>query len=105
MDFHKTQVALHFNVARCAKKRLIQRSRATESVADRPRAGAPRVTSRRLVRHLRNRFFTASSTARVIMDNRGRPINRTTMANRLRSYGAGDPIEDCCLDVSIERID
>ena len=88
----QTQVALRFNVARCTINRLVQRYRATGSVADRPRAGAPRVTSRRQdvyirVRHLRNRFLTASSTARVIMGNRGRPIHRTTVANRLRSYG------------------
>ena len=54
-----------------------------------------------LVRQLRNRFLTASSTARVIMGNRGRPIRHTTKANRLHHtvYGARDPIEDCCLDV------
>ena len=97
----QTQVALRFNVARCTINRLVLRYRATGSVADRPRAGAPRVTSRRLdvyirVCHLRNRFLTASSTARVIMGNRGRPIHGTTVANRLRLYGIR-----CCSDVSI----
>ena len=101
----QTQVALRFNVARCTINRLVQRYRATGSVADRPRAGAPRVTSRRQdvyirVRHLRNRFLTASSTARVIMGNRY-IVRQWQIVYDHTVYGAGDPIKDCCSDVSI----
>lgn len=86
------QVARRFNVSRMTIVRLIQRVRDTGTFKDRPRSGRPRVTSVRQdnyirQRHLRNRFLTAVSTSRVVVGNRGRPISRHTVRNRLRERG------------------
>lgn len=85
-------VARRFNVARSTVVRLVQRVNVTGSLADRPRSGAPRVTSVRQdnfirQRHLRDRYLTAQSTADTVVGNRGRPISRNTVRNRLRDRG------------------
>ena len=85
-------VARHFNVSRRTVTRLVQRVNATGSLADRPRSGAPRVTSVRQdvyirQRHLRDRFVTAQSTSSLVLGNRGRTISRNTVRNRLREHG------------------
>ena len=85
----QTEVARRFNVADSTITRLVTRVNATETTAERPRPGQPRVTSVRQdhyirQRHLRNRFATAQSTANAIVGNRGRSIHRETVINRLR---------------------
>ena len=85
----QNQVARRFNVARSTIVRLVRRVEATGSVSDRPRPGAPRVTSVRQdtfirQRHLRNRFVTAQSTTSLIIGNRGRAISRNAVRRRLR---------------------
>lgn len=62
------ECARRFHVHQSTIFRLHQRFVATGSVADRPRPGQPRVTTRRQdnfirQRHLRDRFTTAVSTA------------------------------------------
>ena len=62
------QVANHFGVNVSTIERLVRRLRETGHLADRPRSGCPRVTSRRQDRtirlaHLRNRHLTATETA------------------------------------------
>ena len=62
------QVANHFGVNVSTIERLVRRLRETGHLADRPRSGRPRVTSRRQDRtirlaHLRNRHLTATETA------------------------------------------
>ena len=59
------QVANHFGVNVSTNERLVRRLRETGHLADRPRSGRPRVTSRRQDRtirlaHLRNRHLTAT---------------------------------------------
>ena len=61
-------VARRFNVSRSTITRLVHRVYVTGSLSDRPRPGAPRVTSVRQdnfirQRHLRDRYVTAESTA------------------------------------------
>ena len=61
-------------------------------LSDRPRPGAPRVTSVRQdnfirQRHLRDRYVTAECTALTINGNRERTISRNTVRNRLRDRG------------------
>ena len=85
-------VARRFNVARSTITRLVQRVNVTGSLSDRPRPGAPRVTSVRQdthirLRHLRDRYVTAESSASLVMGNRGRTISRSTVRNRLRERG------------------
>ena len=63
------EVAQFFNCHRTTISKLKSREQRTGSVKDMPRTGRPRVTSAaddRLIQttHLRNRFKTASSTAR-----------------------------------------
>lgn len=83
-------VAMHFGVHRNTIQALWRRYREVGTVADRRRSGRPRVTSRqqdnhiRLV-HLRNRFQSASLTARTIPGLR--PITPRTVRNRLREQG------------------
>ncbi len=80
-------VATRFHVHRNTISDLWRRHQQFAHVGDRPRAGRPRVTSRqqdnhiRLV-HLRNRFQTASLTARTIPGLL--PISPRTVRNRLR---------------------
>ena len=67
-DSLQQQVANHFGVNVSTIERLVRRLRETGHLADRPRSGRPRVTSRRQDRtirlaHLRNRHLTATETA------------------------------------------
>ena len=93
----QNDVARHFGVSRSTIARLVQRVNTTGSLPDRPRSGAPRVTSVRqdvFIRqhHLRDRFTTSQSTSSVVVGNRGRTVSRNTVRNRLREreISAGD---------------
>ena len=82
-------VALRFGVYRNTISSLWRRFQTTGNGSDRPRSGRPRVTSQRRdqyirVTHLRNRFQTASVTARTIPGLRR--IHPTTVRNRLREH-------------------
>lgn len=86
------ECARRFHVHQSTISRLHQRFVATGSVADRPRPGQPRVTTRRQdnfirQRHLRDRFTTAVSTASLIQGRRRRNIHARTVIRRLREYG------------------
>lgn len=85
-------VARRFNVSRRTITRLVHRVNTTGSLLDRPRSGAPRVTSVRQdnylrQRHLRDRFLTAQASSSTVIGNRGRTISPNTVRNRLRDYG------------------
>ncbi|MES9991864.1 MAG: helix-turn-helix domain-containing protein, partial [Candidatus Thiodiazotropha sp.] len=74
-------VARRFNVSRSKIVQLVRRVNATGSLSDRPRPGAPRVTSvlqDNFIRvcHLRDRYVTAQSTASTVIGYRGRTISR-----------------------------
>ena len=67
-DQTQWQVAMQFGVNVSTIERLVRRLRETGRLADRPRTGRPRVTTRRQDRairlaHLRNRYVTATETA------------------------------------------
>jgi len=80
-------VARDFGVHRSTIRRLQSKFRETNTVADRPRARRPRVTTLRHDRtirlmHLRNRLKTASRTASEI-PGRNRPVDsRETVLRR-----------------------
>ena len=81
------RVARTFNVNRCTISRLIERFNATGVTRDRPRTGQPRVTQARTYRyivntHLRDRFRSASETARNTIGRRG-VISYHTVQRRL----------------------
>lgn len=83
-----SEVAAFFNTSLRTIKLLRARLQQTGSVKDRPRSGRPRVTTvaedRRIrTLHLRNRFKTASHTARTFPVN----ISRHTVRRRLMSFG------------------
>ena len=85
-------VAGRYNVSESTISRLVQRVNVTGTAANRPRCGAPRVTSVRQdnfirQRHLRDRYTTAQATSNVVIGNRGQPIHRDTVINRLRERG------------------
>ena len=66
--------------------------RETGHLADRPRSGRPRVTSRRQDRtirlaHLRNRHLTATETALNTVGTHNRQISPKTVGSRLREIG------------------
>ena len=82
-----SEVAAFFNTSLRTIKLLRARWHQTGSVKDRPRLGRPRVTTvaedRRIrTLHLRNRFQTASHTARTFPVN----ISRHTVHRRLKSF-------------------
>ena len=85
-------VAVQFGVSRVTVRRFAGRYRTSGSVANRPRSGRPRVTTRAQDRHirtshLRNRFLTATTTAAA---TRGRNNNRSraqTVRRRLAEHG------------------
>lgn len=85
-------IAIEFGVHKSTISRLHHRYAATGSVDDRPRPGQPRVTTERQDRairlsHLRQRFRTATETARGTV-GRNRPrISPRTVRRRLRSVG------------------
>ena len=85
-------VARTFGVHVSTIQRLRARFQATNSTADRPRSGRPRVTNRRADRyivqtHRRNRLQTATATAGNIAGTHGRPMSRHTVSPRLRHVG------------------
>ena len=86
------QVSNHFGVNVSTIERLVRRLRETGHLADRPRSGRPRVTSRRQDRtirlaHLRNRHLTASETALNTVGTHNRQISPKTVGSRLREIG------------------
>ena len=86
----QVDVARRYNVARITIYRLWQRYLTTNTTADRPRSGRPRVTTPRHDRfirlcHLRNRFETPSHTASVIPGMRR--ISPRTVRRRLAEAG------------------
>lgn len=86
----QNQVARHFGVAQSTISRLWARLQQTGSTTDAPRQGRPRVTTPAQdryirLRHLRNRFHSASSTAQQLPG--GRRISEQTVRNRLRDAG------------------
>ena len=86
------QVANHFGVNVSTIERLVRRLRETGHLADRPRSGRPRVTSRRQDRtirlaHLRNRHLTATETALNTVGTHNRQISPKTFGSRLREIG------------------
>ena len=86
------QVANHFWVNVSTIERLVRRLRETGHLADRPRSGCPRVTSRRQDRtirlaHLRNRHLTATETALNTVGTHNRQISPKTVGSRLREIG------------------
>ena len=85
-------VANHFGVNVSTIERLVRRLRETGHLADRPRSGRPRVTSRRQDRtirlaHLRNRHLTATETALNTVGTHNRQISPKTVGSRLREIG------------------
>ena len=71
---------------------LVRRLRETGHLADRPRSGRPRVTSRcqdRTIRlaHLRNRHLTATETALNTVGMHNRQISPKTVGSRLCEIG------------------
>ena len=69
----------HISVNVSTIERLVRRLRETWRLADRPRSGRPRVTSRHqdryiVVSHMRNRRLTAVECALNIRGNHGRPL-------------------------------
>ena len=85
----QNDAARRFGVSRSTIARLVQRVNTTGSFSDRPRSGAPHVTSVRQdvfvrQRHLRDRFTTSQLTSSVVVGNRGRTVSRNTVKTRLR---------------------
>ena len=83
------QVANHFGVNVSTIERLVRRLRETGHLADRPRSGRPRVTSRRQDRtirlaHLRNRHLFATETALNTVGTHNRQISPKIVGSRLR---------------------
>ena len=86
------QVTNHFGVNVSTIERLVRRLRETGHLADRPRSGRPRVTSRRQDRtirlaHLRNRHLTATETALNTVSTHNRQYSPKTVGSRLREIG------------------
>ena len=70
----------------------VRRKRETGSVADRPRSGRPRVSSRRQNRtirlpRLRSHNQTATETALTAVGTHDRPFHYGTVRNQLREAG------------------
>ena len=87
----QNKVARHFGVNVSTIERLVRRLQETGRLADRPRSGRPRVTSRRqdrciVVSHMRNRRLTAVECAQNIRGNHGRPINSKTKKSIMKTW-------------------
>ncbi|MFC1381391.1 MAG: helix-turn-helix domain-containing protein [gamma proteobacterium symbiont of Clathrolucina costata] len=87
----QTAVAAAFGVHKSTISRLLQRYRTAGTVNDRQRSGRPRVTTLRQDRairlvHLRNRFKTATMTARETPGHNRPAISRDTVLRRLREF-------------------
>jgi len=79
-------VARRLNVARSTITRLTRRVRETGTIADRPRSGAPCVTTVSQdnyirQRHLHDRLLTVESTCSEVVGNHGVPVSRYTVRN------------------------
>ena len=107
------QVANHFGVNVSTIERLVRRLRETGHLADRPRSGRPRVTSRRQDRtirlaHLRNRHLTATETAlntvgthnRQISPNVGGSGDEFFLRTSLSSLSIAQMVDVVCTDVA-----
>ena len=86
------QVANHFGVNVSTIERLVRRLRETGHLADRPRSGRPRVTSRHQDRtnrlaHLRKRHLIATETALNTVGTHNRQSSPKTVGSRLREIG------------------
>lgn len=86
----QSAIARQLNVSQSTIARLWHRYQQHGSSRDRPRSGRPRVTTPAQdrfirLRHLRNRFTTASSTTSVVPGLR--TISDQTVRNRLREAG------------------
>ena len=81
------QVANHFGVNVSTIERLVRRLRETGHLADRPRSGRPRVTSRRQDRTIRLAHLTATETALNTVSMHNRQISPKTVGSRLREIG------------------
>ena len=84
-----SEIARRMQCSRTAIRRLIQREEETGTVNDRPRPGRQRVTTpaqdRHIrLQHLRNRFQTATQTARETIGVHNQPISSSTVERRLR---------------------
>ena len=77
------QVANHFGVNVSTIERLVRRLREIGYLADRPRSGRPRVTSRRQDRTIRT-FLTATETALNTVGTHNLQISPKTVGSRLR---------------------
>ena len=86
------EIARHLWCSHQTIMKLVQRHEQTGSVSDRPRPGREKVTSRRIDRdiilaHLRNRFRTATKTARETPGLRNDRIGASTVRRRLKQVG------------------
>ena len=84
-----SEVARHFGCTRRTISNLVERNAETGSVDDRPRPGRERVTTPEQDRyinllHLRNRFRSASRTARETPGRNNPRISSSTVRRRLR---------------------
>lgn len=82
------QVARRFGCNVSTIARLLQRHKKTGSVADRPRPGRARVPAQGryiVMQHLRDRFRTATQTARETAGRHQPRISANTVRRRLRS--------------------
>lgn len=88
----QSEVARTLFVSRSTVSRLYQRLRTTGTIADAPRSGRPRETTRRQDRymrlsHLRNRFLTAEETATRTPGRHNNRICSATVRHRLKEDG------------------
>lgn len=88
----QSDVAVELGVSQSVISRLATKHRATGSVRDRPRSGAPRVTDRNddqyLRTHaLRHRDLTAPQLQSRLLETRGTRVSRQTIRNRLHRFG------------------
>ncbi|KAK7095058.1 hypothetical protein V1264_006519 [Littorina saxatilis] len=86
----QSAIARHFHVSQSTSSRLWVRFQATGSVADLPRAGRPRATTAAhdrfiRLRHLRNRFLSASSSVQALPGPHR--LSDQTVRNRLHEAG------------------
>ena len=86
------EVARRFAVSVSTVSRLNRKFIVTGSTKDRPRSGQPRVTTQRQdnlirLRHLRDRYRTAVSTAATVVGRHHRRIHARTVQRRLKERG------------------
>lgn len=89
---NRGEVARRLRCHRSTISRLSTREHETGTVADRPRPGQPRVTTQAqdryiALQHTRDRFRTATQTARETPGNRGPRVSPNTIRRRLHQRG------------------